>query len=86
MITGLAVGILFAPRKGEETREKIKKGFESCQNRLENLFGKGEEELNELKDMLKDAEEPITSEARHKLLRLVEQMGRKNKFLDASDI
>lgn len=81
IVSGLALGILFAPRKGEETRKQLKESMNSCQSRLERMFGKGEEELSALRETLEDQTEDITQEVREKLLKLIKETQRKYRFM-----
>lgn len=46
-ITGFIMGLLFAPRKGEETRKKLQESIEKGKGKFEELkeeFGKKREE------------------------------------------
>jgi len=83
VVSGLLLGILFAPAKGSETREKIKRNTAACKNRLEHLFGKGEEELNALKETLENENPEITPEIRIKLLKLVNETRRRYRFVES---
>lgn len=73
LVSGFVLGLLMAPQKGEETRKKVKETAEAWKHRLTNLFGKGESELDELKDILENEAESLSSDVRHKLLKLVEE-------------
>lgn len=81
VITGVIVGILFAPKKGKETRQDLKEEFDKCQSRVQKLFGKGEEELNQLKELLEDEAGEISMDAREQLLQLVKETQRKYRFV-----
>jgi gas vesicle protein len=47
---GVAIGMLIAPEKGSEMRARIKKSAGDWVDSLSNLFVKGKEELEELRD------------------------------------
>ena len=83
IITGLALGILFAPRKGSETRENLKKSCKGCQDKLEDWFSDKNEEINELKLMLANAETDLTAEARKKLLKIINKVHKTKEFFEA---
>lgn len=83
IISGLALGILFAPRKGAETRQNLMKSMKGCQNKLEEWFSDKDEEINELKLMLANAEADLTEDARRKLIKLIDKVHKSKKFFDA---
>ena len=82
IVAGITLGILFAPRKGEETRQKLRNSCKGCQNKLEEWFGDANEEINELKLLLANAEEDLNDDARHKLMKILEKVGKNKKFFD----
>lgn len=73
ILSGFVLGLLLAPQKGVETRKQVKDTAEAWKNRLNNLFGKGENELDELKEILENEAEELSYEVRLKLLKLVEE-------------
>jgi gas vesicle protein len=73
IVSGFVLGLLLAPQKGEDTRKKVKETADAWKHRLNNLFGKGESELDELKDILENEAESLSLDVRQRLLRLVEE-------------
>lgn len=73
LFSGFVLGLLLAPEKGEKTRQRVKETAEAWKHRLNSLFGKGESELDELKDILENEADELDQEVRQKLLRLVEE-------------
>jgi len=52
VFAGLVIGVLFAPDKGSETREKLRKKGEEMAGDLKDAFEKAKEKFNDLKDDL----------------------------------
>lgn len=73
VLTGFVIGLLVAPQKGRKTRKKVKSAAESWKHRLDNLFGKGETELDKLRDMLEKETDLLNPEVRTKLLKLIDE-------------
>ena len=67
---GVAVGILFAPDKGEKTREKLKDGVDDLKNLAKSKFNSLEDEtkekLSKTKDNLKESVEDFLSNSSYK--------------------
>ncbi len=81
LVSGFVLGVLLAPQKGKETRQQVKDTAEAWKNRLSNLFGKGETELDELKEILESEATELSQEVKAKLLKLVEE--NRQTYLEA---
>ena len=68
---GVAIGMLIAPEKGSEMRQRIKKSAGDWIDNLSNLFVKGKEELEELKDRGRQAKTAVEE----KVNRMKESIG-----------
>lgn len=73
LISGFVLGLLLAPQKGRKTRKQVKHTAESWKHGLNNLFGKGESELDKLRDTLEKEADLLNPEVRTKLLRLIDE-------------
>ncbi len=72
LISGLLLGFLFAPDKGEVIRKKLKDSAESLHNRWDRLFGNHKDEWHELKSILENESEEISRDTRQRLLQLLQ--------------
>ncbi|HZH88403.1 MAG TPA: YtxH domain-containing protein [Chitinophagaceae bacterium] len=73
LISGIVIGMLTAPVKGSKLRGSIRKNTYMCKNRIESLFNRGKDELDEIKEALEDSTNEVTSEVREKLLKLIDE-------------
>ena len=73
VLAGFTIGLLIAPQKGRKTRKKVKNTAELWKHKLDNLFGKGETELDKLKEMLEKETDLLNPEVRTKLLKLIDE-------------
>ncbi|WP_395066108.1 YtxH domain-containing protein [Flavobacterium sp.] len=67
---GVGVGILFAPDKGEKTREKMKDGFDDLKDQAKSKYNSLEDETKErfstAKDNFKETVEELLSNSSYK--------------------
>lgn len=73
VITGVAVGLLTAPARGATLRHKISDSANAWKHRINHLLGRGESDLDELKETLQDAGTELNAELRMKLITLVDR-------------
>ena len=53
-VAGAAIGVLFAPDKGERTRRKIVRTGKGAFNSINNTLAEGRDNLEEIRDVLMD--------------------------------
>ena len=76
MIAGLAgviVGILIAPAKGSETRQKLSDSAENLKDKIRRIRGTTNQELDELHDAFDHEISGLRDDIRQKVLRLIEK-------------
>ena len=62
---GAVLGILFAPKSGEETRQQIKDTADNLKSEFGDQVAKGKEAFNDLKSKVKSTTDSLVSEAKN---------------------
>jgi gas vesicle protein len=71
LAAGVAIGVLFAPAEGSETRQRISDTAESLKKKLRQLRGVTADELDELKDIFERETEGLRDDVRSRVLDLI---------------
>jgi len=72
LLSGVALGVLFAPRKGSETQEILANQLGNCRKRVSGWCRRHrEDEIAALAEALGDEATEITSEMRQQLIRIL---------------
>ncbi|MBS1597979.1 MAG: YtxH domain-containing protein [Bacteroidetes bacterium] len=71
-LTGVVIGILIAPAKGSETRQKISDSADNIKDKIRRMRGATNEELDELHQVFEHEIAGLKEDIREKILRLIE--------------
>src|SRR5882757_1794278 len=71
LATGIVIGILVAPAKGSETRQKISDTADKLRKKLKDLRGSTKEELDELGDIFEHEVDGLRDDVRQRVLQLI---------------
>jgi gas vesicle protein len=71
-LAGLAVGVLIAPAKGSDTRQKIADSADKIKDKIRRIRGATNEELDELHDAFEHEITGLKDDLRKKILNLIE--------------
>jgi len=71
-LTGVVIGLLIAPAKGSETRQKISDSAESIKRKLRSIRGSANDELDELQEIFEHETEGLKDDVRERILKLIE--------------
>lgn len=70
-LTGVVIGILIAPAKGSETRQKISDSADNIKSKFRRIKNATREELDELRYEIEDQANGLRDDVRQKLLNLI---------------
>jgi len=71
-LAGVIAGILIAPAKGSETRQKLADSADSIKDKIRRLRGTTNRELDELHEVFEHEISGLKDDIREKILRLIE--------------
>jgi gas vesicle protein len=71
-LSGIVIGILIAPAKGTETRQKISGSVDNIRDKIRRLRGTTNEELEELHNVFEHEIAGLRDDMREKVLKLIE--------------
>lgn len=71
-LAGVVVGLLIAPAKGSETRQKISDTADNLRKKLRSIRNSADDELNDLQEVFENEVDGLKDDVREKVLRLIE--------------
>ncbi len=77
LVAGVAIGILTAPEKGKDTRDKLGRQAAKLKRKIEEWRGHLSNELDEMEEAFNHEIEGLKDDVRQKVLRMIEE--KKNK-------
>ena len=72
IVAGIAIGLLVAPAKGSDTRQKISDTADNLRRKIRRLRGKANAELDELKEIFEHEVDGLKDDVRERVLKLIE--------------
>lgn len=71
VVAGVAIGMLMAPAKGSDTRQKIADGASNLKNKMRKLRGATAQELDELTEVFENEVQGLKDDVRKRVLQLL---------------
>jgi len=71
-LSGIVIGLLIAPAKGSETRQKIADSADQIKDKIRRLRGTTNQELEELHEVFEHEIQGLRDDIREKVLRLID--------------
>lgn len=81
LAAGVAIGMLFAPAEGSETRQRISDTADSLKRKLRQLRGITADELDELKDIFERETDGLREDVRSRILSLIKAAKEKGNHI-----
>jgi gas vesicle protein len=72
VVAGVAIGLLVAPEKGSDTRQKIADTAENLKRKFRRLKGYTDAELDDLKETFENEAYGLKEDVRERVLKLIE--------------
>lgn len=71
-LSGIVIGLLIAPAKGSETRQKLTDSADQIRDKIRRLRGTTNQELDELHEVFEHEIQGLRDDIREKVLRLID--------------
>ena len=71
-LSGIVIGLLIAPAKGSETRQKLADSADQIKDKIRRLRGTTNQELDELHEIFEHEIQGLRDDIREKVLRLID--------------
>ena len=78
LVAGVAIGLLTAPAKGSETRQKIADSASSMKKKLRGIANKTMDELDELRALVETEMNDLSADVKDRVLALIETSKQRN--------
>ncbi len=72
LVAGVAIGLLTAPAKGSETRQKLTDSADQLKRKLRSIRNKATDELDQLQEIFENEAGGLKEDVREKILKLIE--------------
>lgn len=80
-LAGVVVGLLIAPAKGSETRQKISDSADKLRKKLRSIRNSADDELNDLQEVFEHEVDGLKDDVRQKVLNLIEASKKSYKHV-----
>ncbi|NSL91042.1 YtxH domain-containing protein [Chitinophaga solisilvae] len=81
LTTGIVIGMLTAPDRGDEIRKKIKNKADGWRSKINGLVDRGAEDLSDLKHVFENEIDGLQDDVRERVLKLINKSQKKyNRF------
>lgn len=82
LLSGIVLGVLFAPRKGSATRKKVIESTKNCKTKVDKIINKRSSDFDEIRKALQDETNEVTKDLRLQILDLLEETESQIQAMD----